>query len=271
MAMQAQKITTREIRGLIVFGVLFAAAVYLSIQFIAEILGIIILFSLVALIVLVLTPGVGWLERHGLPRPVSAGFIALLALTTVCVIGWLVIPPAARETKDLAHHLPGYIAKSQRWLADKGGAIGAGAGSVNPTRLTEMLYTKTGPILSRIGSYAVNAATLIVSAFVVFISVIYTLASPRPAGRGSAAVVRSGEERACRGCDGEDSAADASLGDGNGCRNDAHICAHLDSARSDPARAVCIPLLDHRRPARNRPDHRADSLRRTSDSGNAVR
>lgn len=183
--MQEQRITKREIRGLIVFGVLFAAAVFLSIQFIGAILGIIILFSLVALIVVVLTPGVGWLDRHGLPRPVSAGIMAFLALAALGAVGWLVIPLATGEMRDLARYLPEYIAKTQRWLADRGGAIGANAVSVDPSQVTEMLYTRTGPILSRIGTYALNAVTLIVSSFVVFVSVIYTLASPRPIVEGA--------------------------------------------------------------------------------------
>ena len=183
--MQAQSITTREIRGLIVFGVLFAAAVYLSIQFIGAILGIIILFSVAALIVVVLNPGVGWLERHGLPRPVLAGIMAFFALATVGIVGRLVIPLAAREMKGLAHHLPTYLAKTQGWLADKEGAVGVNAVSVNVSRVTEMLSTKTGPILSRVGTYALSAVTLIISAFVVFISVIYTLASPRPIIEGT--------------------------------------------------------------------------------------
>lgn len=183
--MQTQSTTTRDIKGLIVFGVIFAAAVYLSIRFIGAILGIIILFSLVALIVLILTPGVGWLERHKVPRPVSAGIMALVVLGTIGVVGWLVIPPAAREMKDLARHLPDYIAKTQKWLADRGGVIGTSTSSVNLSRVTEMLSTKTGPILSRIGTYTLSAVTLIVSAFVVFVSVIYTLASPRPIVEGA--------------------------------------------------------------------------------------
>jgi len=170
---------------LIVFGVLFVAAVHLCIQFIGMILGIIILFSLVALIVLVLMPGVGWLERHRMPRPVSAGIIGFLALASAGIVGWLVVPLATREMKDFANHLPDYIAKTQGWLTDRGGALGTYVSTADRARVTELLYTKTGPILSRIGTYALNAVTLIVGVFVVSISVVYTLANPRPIVEGS--------------------------------------------------------------------------------------
>jgi predicted PurR-regulated permease PerM len=181
----SQGISAREIRGLIVFGVLFAAAVYLSIQFIGAILGIIVLFSLVALIVLVLTPGVGWLERHKIPRPVSAGMMAFLVLGAVGLIGWLAVPPAARQMKELVLLFPSYILQAHKWLAARGGIVGSGAGLVDPNRAAEMVVAKAGPILSRIGTYTVSAVTLVVSGFVVFISVVYTLASPRPIVEGA--------------------------------------------------------------------------------------
>lgn len=188
--MQANPITPKDIRHLIVFGVLFATVLHLLITFIGAILGIVILFSLVTLIVLVLNPGVGWLEKHKVPRPVSAGIIAVVVIAAIGAVMWLMVPTATRETKELFRFLPGYMAETQKWLVAKGEAVGLNIKSMNLSQAVEMLYTRTGPILSRIGTYTLSAVTLIVSGFVVFISVIYMLASPRPIVEGALRLLR---------------------------------------------------------------------------------
>jgi predicted PurR-regulated permease PerM len=186
-----QVLTVGEIRGLIVFGVLFTALVFLILRFIAAIIGIVILFSLVALIVIVLNPGVGWLERHKIPRPLSVGVMALLMLITISFGLWLVFPLAASQTRDLFSHLPTYLNNVQGWLTAKGGKIGAQIPSVNPNRISQMLSQGTGQILSRIGTYTLNAVSLVASAIVLFISVIYILANPKPIIEGLLNIVKA--------------------------------------------------------------------------------
>lgn len=182
MAKENQKITPREIRKLIVFGILFATAVYLAIKFIVTIVGVVVLFSLVALIVIVLNPLVGWLERRRIPRPLSAGVLALAALGLVGLLAWLAIPIAVREARDLISHAPQYASSVSRFLASKG--LAASDAPVRAEQISDIAFSKAGAVLSRIGAYTMSIAGLVASGLIVFISVIYALSSPRPLAEG---------------------------------------------------------------------------------------
>ncbi len=182
--MASQAPSSREIRGHIVFGVLFAAGVYFAIRFIAGIVGILVLFSLVALFVIILNPLVVWLERKRIPRPVSASLLAVLVLGFGYLVAWLAIPPAVREVREFVNDLPGYVERVERLLAARSPTGESPAFSVSASQLSRMLYDRVGPILTRIGVYTMNAATLVASALIVLISVIYILASPRPIAEG---------------------------------------------------------------------------------------
>lgn len=188
--MQAHHFTPKEVRSLTAFGVLFAAVVYLFITFIGAILGILIMFSLVALIVLVLNPIVSGLERRRVPRPISATAIAVLALSALGILLWLAVPPAARQTRQFFKFLPAHASKAQKWAVRSTGIGDGGLSKIDLPRAIDVAYTRTGPVLSRIGTYTLSAVTVIVSGFIVFISVIYVLASPRPIVEGALRLLR---------------------------------------------------------------------------------
>lgn len=178
--MATQNMNPKQIRQLIIFGVLFAAGVFLAIRFISAIVEVLVLFSLVALIVIVLTPPVGWLERHKIPRPASAAIIALLVLAIVGLLAWLAIPLLVREARSLVSRIPSYASEASRFLAPSG----SHPFPVKAAKISDMAVSKLGSVLSRIGSYTLGFAELVGSALVVFISVVYTLSSPRPIAEG---------------------------------------------------------------------------------------
>lgn|GEM_PF-464833 len=179
------KLSHDQIKSLIRYGVLLAALTYAFFVLIEAVIGILILFSLVALIVIVLNPAVGWLERHHIPRPLSATVMAFLVLGLVGLLVWLAVPPAAKELRALAEQLPYLIDRAQSWLvAQFSGGKTQPIAAIKPSRATEMISQHAWPILSRIGTYTISAVELVVSVFVVFISVIYTLSTPRPVAEG---------------------------------------------------------------------------------------
>ena len=182
--MAARNAGSRDIRKHIMFGVLFAAAVYLGIRFIAGIVGVLLMFSLVALFVIVLNPFVGWLERRKIPRPVSASLLAIIVLGLLFLGGWLAIPVAVEEMRELVSRLPGYLKRAERLMSARSPTGEAPALAATASQINEMIYDRLGPIVSRIGSYTMNAAEVIAGGLVVLISTIYILASPRPIAEG---------------------------------------------------------------------------------------
>lgn len=164
--------------------VLFAALIYLAITFINAIAGIVLLFSLIALITLVLNPLVGWLEKYKVPRQLSALIIALLILGAIALIISLVVPLAAVQLADLIEDLPVLLSQAQAWLVERAQVLGIAIAELDPAEIVEFLAARAGPILARIGTYTLGAFSVLVSIFIVFISVIFTLAKPRPLVEG---------------------------------------------------------------------------------------
>jgi predicted PurR-regulated permease PerM len=179
MDKQQHRLAPSEIKGLIAFGVLFTAAVYLAIRFIDAIAEVLVLFSLVFLFTIILSPIVTFLERHKVPRYVAA---VLMAFLLICVVGVLiraVYPILAAQFVDLFNSLPHYIDATENWLASHAGYLGfkpVGQGQIGFTGLSQSVQ----PILKRVGSYTVSAIGVLASVGIVFISTIYALASPRP-------------------------------------------------------------------------------------------
>lgn len=175
-----QPLTKSEIKSLIVFAVLFAAGIYLVIRFISAIAGVVLLFSLVSLFTVVLSPLVTWLERHRVPRYVGAAAIALLMLGAVVLTIWGAYPVLQSQFAELFETLPDYVGGIQTWLGEHAGFLGFEPGKPGGRDLLSTLSERAGPLLARVGSYTLSALGLLASAGIVFISTIYALAWPRP-------------------------------------------------------------------------------------------
>lgn len=160
--------------------VLFAALVYLAITFINAIAGIILLFSLIALFTLVLNPAVSWLEKFRIPRQASAAGLAILVLGVIALGVWVIVPPAALQMAELIQDLPQYISQAQKWMASRTQVLGVNLPTLDPAQIIAWFTERAGPILTRIGTYTVGVFSGLASAFILFISIIYTLAKPRP-------------------------------------------------------------------------------------------
>lgn len=175
-------LTGRDLRAAIIFG----ALLYLAIQFIRQIVDVLLLFSIIALFVISLNPLVTWLEKHKLPRGLSAGMLALSVIGGLALLLWIILPPLERQIIDLGRQIPKLISQIQPWLA--------GFEKAHPSLAQYLPKTSSlgQSTLKEVGSYLVggvsrigaSAAALVASAFLVFICTIYSLANPRPLAEG---------------------------------------------------------------------------------------
>ncbi|MCL5103221.1 MAG: AI-2E family transporter [Armatimonadetes bacterium] len=174
--------------------IIFAAVVYLAMQFVRQIVDVILLFSITALLVVSLSPLVTWLERKKVPRGASATCMALLVLGSVGLLIYIILPPLERQVADLGRQLPKLIGQVQNWLAGFERAHPSlaqylpKADSVGPSTFREAGSYLAGGI-SRIGA---SAAALVASVFLVFISTVYSLANPKPLAEGFLKAFRPG-------------------------------------------------------------------------------
>lgn len=168
-------LTLRDLRSAIIFG----ALVYLAIRFISLIADLLLVLSVSVLFAVVLDPAVTWLEKHRIPRPLSAGALALLVIAGLVGIGFLVIPPAGRELAALWRQAPDFAERARDWLDS------IGAAGYLPKRF-DVQTTKelVRPLLSGVSKVTATAAGTVAGLLLVFISAIYILANPKPLAEG---------------------------------------------------------------------------------------
>ncbi|HEY0037827.1 MAG TPA: AI-2E family transporter, partial [Longimicrobium sp.] len=125
------------------FAVLTAAvAAVLLLLFVYSVAQVLLLFFVAALFALYLGSIIGFLEeRARLPR--AAGLLVALALTGLWAfaVGWLVLPPVARQTQALITALPGQIQVWTASLRDLVERYPLLAAVLPPERLNEQLST----------------------------------------------------------------------------------------------------------------------------------
>src|SRR3712207_2370833 len=88
---------------------------------------VVLLFTIAALIALLLNPFVALLRRTGLPRGLSVGVVYLVLLVVLATVGVLVSDPIANQVASFSREVPGIVddanrelAELQRWLDDRG-------------------------------------------------------------------------------------------------------------------------------------------------------
>lgn len=173
-----QCLTGRDLRN----AILFAALVYLGIRFISQIVDILLIFSITIILVLTLNPAVSWLEKHKIPRAVSAGVLAIGVIAGLVILLFLAIPPIEREIVDLGKQAPSYYAKTQAWVE--------GFSERHPTLASylpsefkldrQSIQSILKSVLGGATKVTANIAGTIVAAALIFITTIYTLANPKP-------------------------------------------------------------------------------------------
>lgn len=175
-------ISGRDLRGAIIFG----ALVYLGIRFIAQIADVLLIFSIVAIFTVALTPSVSWLAARRIPRQVSAGALAIALLAGAALPLYLLIPPAFRQLEEIWRQTPAFVDSAQQWLRALAAAYPALADFIprDLTSYTETIGQAAGSLLGGVTRVTASAAGIVAAVFLIGISTVYSLAHPDPLARG---------------------------------------------------------------------------------------
>ena len=188
--MQQQGLTGRDLRNAILFG----ALVYLAIRFITQIADILLILSVSGLATAALSPIVSRLRRRRVPRQLSAGVLALAVIGVMVLAGYLIVPRAAEQVRELVKQGPGYVDEAQRW------AHKVGLGKYLPKKIdTSYLNEIARPLITGASRATASAAGAIAGGFLVFIITIYLLANPSPITEGFLRVMAPRQREQARG------------------------------------------------------------------------
>jgi putative permease len=165
--------------------VLWAVAAYLALQVLDAIAATLLVFGIAFFFAIVLDPPIRRLDRRGLSRGMSVAIIALSVLAAIAVTAFLTMRPLAAEVTDLGKNGTKYLQQAQErvelWAADypwlRNKIKDAGIGE----RVNDLVQN-AGP---RVGRYSLTFLSGVLSAFLVFIITLYTLADPKPLVRGA--------------------------------------------------------------------------------------
>jgi len=172
---QERNLTGRDLRAAVLFG----ALVYLAIRFITQIADILLILSVSGLVTVALSPIVGRLQRHRIPRQASAAMLALAVIGLLVLAGYLIVPRAAEQLGELVKQGPGYVEEARRWI-EKAGFEKYLPKKTDTSSLNEIIR----PLITGASRATASVAGAIAGAFLVFIITIYLLANPAPVVEG---------------------------------------------------------------------------------------
>lgn len=153
-----------------------AAGLFVSIWFIHQVIGVILLIFFAIVITIVLNAPVTWLQKKRFSRTLASLLVFFIMLILFGLIGWMVIPKMATQVSVLVSDLPQYVDSFNKYISGWLGGVTKGKPAANATPFTDQL-----PMLfNRIGQYSIGIVTTILMTVFFFCMVIYMLINPRP-------------------------------------------------------------------------------------------
>jgi putative permease len=157
-----------------------AAALFIGIWFLHEVLQVVLLFFFAIVFTIVLNAPVTWLEKRNWSRTWAALAVFFGMIVFLGLIGWMVVPKIVTQVKLLATNLPGYIEQLRTmlsgWLGDQ---VTEESNPLTPEALkADMPSAST--LFFGIGQYFMGVASRILLVIFFFCLVIYMLINPRP-------------------------------------------------------------------------------------------
>ncbi|MGQ9456232.1 MAG: AI-2E family transporter [Armatimonadota bacterium] len=184
--MEQRSLTGRDLR----MAIIFAAAVYLAIKFIAHVANVLLVLGVSALIATALTPITDTLHRYRIPRQLSTALLIIIMLLGLAGISYLVLPPAVRQVTELAKHGPEYLQTAREWMER------IGIQKYLPENLdVKNLTGLAKPVLTGASRATVSAAGALGSIFLVFVITVHILINPNPVTRGILASIDPGNRK----------------------------------------------------------------------------
>lgn len=176
--MTNQNLTGRDLKSAIIF----AAMIYLVLRFIANIVDIILVFSIIAIIVVAVNPLVTCMEKHKIPRSIGTMLIVIAFIGLIVATVNLMAPSLDAQINEIWKQIPEFADKVNRW---------ATSAAKNHPSLTSYMPTNINSYKDTIAQFGesllggltqVTKSTIavITGAILIFISTIYCLANPKP-------------------------------------------------------------------------------------------
>jgi hypothetical protein len=108
-----------------------------------------VLFALFVALVIstAITPGVEWLHRRGLPRPVGVILIYLLIIALLAGFVWLVAPLIFDQVAGISEELPAYYQQLRGWLVDSPSFLIRIIGARLPQDLVLIPFAQPAPLI----------------------------------------------------------------------------------------------------------------------------
>jgi putative permease len=158
-----------------------AAAVLVLLWLLHEIRGVLLFFLLALVLAVAMNAPVAWLERREIPRLAATLLVSALALGTVALLGWLVIPRLVREVTVLVRSLPqlltGLASRISFFLRDY-------PELERQIALDEKAAAQLFPwlmgLVGDIWRYSFSLVAVLLLALLLVSIVIYMVADPRP-------------------------------------------------------------------------------------------
>lgn len=175
--------------------VLWAVGAYLILQVADAITATLVLFAIAIFFAIVLDTPIRWLDRRGFSRGTSTGIIALCTFVGIGLTLYLTAPPIASEISDLSRNGAQYLHQAQdrveSWLAP----YPALHDQLKSADLADRARTAFESALPRIGRFSLTFLNGLLSALLVFIITLYTVADPKPLVRGIVMSLPRGHRR----------------------------------------------------------------------------
>ena len=144
--------------------------------------NILLLVLVAAVLAVGLDPQVRWLQRRHLSRGAAVTVIVLLSVGLLVLFGWLVIPAAVRQTRELAGHIPDYLDRLQHAT----GFLGTLQRKYDlAQRLRETTTRLPALALRRIPGITAGAGSVIFNVLTITVLTVYFLAG-LPRGQAGA-------------------------------------------------------------------------------------
>jgi predicted PurR-regulated permease PerM len=108
-----------------------------------------VLFALFVALVIstAITPGVEWLHRRGLPRPVGVILIYLLIIALLAGFVWLVAPLILDQVAGISEELPAYYQQLRGWFVDSPSFLVRIIGARLPQDLVLTPFAQQAPLI----------------------------------------------------------------------------------------------------------------------------
>ena len=161
--------------------VLAAAAAVVALWFLQKIVIAILLLFFALVVAIALSAPVEWFVRRGVRRRLAGPLTLLIFFSTILLLGWAVIPQLAGQTMTLVNHLPDFLIRIDRQIADLLArypdlqAYFSGSGTP-----VQSIAPEAGAVFRGIGDVSLGLLGGIALAIVFFSTVAYVVLEPRP-------------------------------------------------------------------------------------------